>query len=144
LPEDWLDKYSTLLRIGQLKGKHLKISKMHFSLIDSLSDEIDTTAIQYELYEKKQKLLHFREMPQTPLPVAINVKLRDYQAEGYKWLSFLDEFGWGGCLADDMGLGKTLQVLAFLQQQKEQQKEATSLVVVPTTLIFNWQAEIEK
>jgi SNF2 family DNA or RNA helicase len=44
--------------------------------------------------------------------------LRNYQREGLGWLSFLKQFGFGGCLADDMGLGKTIQVLAFLQKMK--------------------------
>src|SRR5690554_1129744 len=50
---------------------------------------------------------------------------------------------WGGILADDMGLGKTLQVLAFLQLQANK-KPGTNLIVVPTTLLFNWENELKK
>src|SRR5690606_11502482 len=60
------------------------------------------------------------------------------------WLNFLDEFNFGGCLADDMGLGKTIQILAFLLIQKEKLAQNTNLVIVPTSLLFNWQEEIEK
>jgi SNF2 family DNA or RNA helicase len=56
----------------------------------------------------------------------------------------LDELGWGGCLADDMGLGKTLQTISFLQFVKEKYPGSTQLVVCPTSLIFNWENEIQK
>ena len=69
--------------------------------------------------------------------------MRHYQKEGLNWLNFLDEMQWGGILADDMGLGKTLQVLAFLQLQANK-KPGTNLIVVPTTLLFNWENELKK
>jgi SNF2 family DNA or RNA helicase len=69
--------------------------------------------------------------------------LRHYQKEGLNWLNFLDAMQWGGILADDMGLGKTLQVLTFLQHLINK-KHSTNLIVVPTTLLFNWEKEIEK
>jgi len=144
LPEEWLEKYASLFKFGQVKGDELKLSKLHFSLIDDLYAQIDDEKIQQEIQEKKQKLLYFKEIQDVPLPKNITATLRDYQQEGYKWLHFLDEFSWGGCLADDMGLGKTLQVLTFLQEQKNRFPDAVNLVVVPTTLLFNWQAEVEK
>ncbi len=144
LPEEWLQKYASVFRLGNVKDGHIELSKKHFSIIDNLSEEIDNLEVLREVEEKKRKLFHFTEMPQIALPGNIRANLRDYQTEGFKWLNFLDEFGWGGCLADDMGLGKTLQVLAFLQQQKNLNPRVTNLVVVPTTLIFNWNAEVEK
>jgi non-specific serine/threonine protein kinase len=144
LPEDWIKRIEPLLKFGIVKGDNIKLSKMHFSLIDELTDEIDNYEIQQELYDKKQKLLNFKEIQSIPLPTNLNAELRIYQEEGYKWLNFLDDFGWGGCLADDMGLGKTIQILAFLLNQKNQNPEVTNLVVVPTSLIFNWQAEAKK
>jgi superfamily II DNA or RNA helicase len=67
--------------------------------------------------------------------------LRTYQKIGVNWLLFLKEFGFGGILADEMGLGKTVQVLAFIAHFKEKKP---ILIVVPTSLIFNWQKEIQK
>ncbi len=67
--------------------------------------------------------------------------LRPYQQTGLNWLAFLDSLGFGACLADDMGLGKTIQVLAFLSQLR-QTAAAPSLLVVPASLIGNWQDEI--
>jgi superfamily II DNA or RNA helicase len=68
--------------------------------------------------------------------------LRPYQQTGLNWVGFLDSLGFGACLADDMGLGKTIQLLAFLSVKKQQ--NATSLLVVPASLIANWRSEIDK
>jgi len=144
LPDEWIRKLEPLLKFGRVNGEEIHLSKIHFSLIDELVSEVDNEEVFRELWEKKQKLLNFKEIPNVPLPNNINATLRLYQEEGYKWINFLDEFSWGGCLADDMGLGKTLQMLTFVQQQKNQNPARTNLVVVPTTLIFNWQAEAAK
>ena len=144
LPDDWLEKYGQMLKMGQVKGESLRLSKLHFSVIDQLYNEIDSEAIREEIAMKREKLLNFKKIRAVELPENVNATLRDYQLEGYKWLNFLDEFGWGGCLADDMGLGKTLQIITFIQAQKIKTPGAVMLVVVPTSLIFNWQAEVEK
>lgn len=144
LPDEWIAKLEPLMQFGRIQDDQIHLSKIHFSLIDELVSEIDNEDVHRELWEKKQKLLNFKQIPSVPLPQNIDATLRQYQEEGYKWLHFLDEFQWGGCLADDMGLGKTLQMLTFLQNQKNLNPEYTNLVVVPTTLIFNWQAEAAK
>src|SRR5690606_23507938 len=81
-------------------------------------------------------------------PQQFNGSLRPYQQAGYNWFHFLQKYRFGGCLADDMGLGKTIQTLAFLQKQKEltaqSEGPSTSLIVMPTSLVYNWQNEAEK
>ncbi len=144
LPQAWLKKYENLFRYGNIKKDKIAFPKTHFNLLDDLYEEIDNTAVAEEIAEKKRKLKDFRKLEQKPIPKGIQAELRDYQKEGFYWLNFLDEFQWGGCLADDMGLGKTLQVLTFLQYKKEQGETKPSLIVVPTTLIFNWENEIQK
>ncbi|WP_425447036.1 SNF2-related protein [Dethiothermospora halolimnae] len=67
--------------------------------------------------------------------------LRDYQIKGYKWLNTLAHLDLGGILADDMGLGKTLQAITYIYNLKG---EFPSLVIAPSSLIYNWQDEIEK
>lgn len=69
--------------------------------------------------------------------------LRDYQKFGYKWLKTLSHYSFGGILADDMGLGKTLQVLAFIKEERKNDKRPC-LVVAPTSLIYNWKSEADK
>ncbi|MGI6077997.1 MAG: SNF2-related protein [Fastidiosipilaceae bacterium] len=74
------------------------------------------------------------------VPTSVQANLRSYQRTGFRWLCSLNHYGFGGILADEMGLGKTLQSLAFLSYFKQQQT-CTSLVIAPTSLIYNWQSE---
>lgn len=77
------------------------------------------------------------------VPGGLNGKLRDYQKTGVKWLKTLAGYHLGGILADDMGLGKTLQVLTLLLGEKSEETEP-SLVIAPTSLVYNWQEEAAK
>ncbi len=79
--------------------------------------------------------------PKLPDNLSPNVKLRKYQIEGFQWLTRLDAWGAGACLADDMGLGKTLQALAFIASKAE---EGPALVVAPTTVCHNWLEQCER
>ncbi len=76
----------------------------------------------------------------------LHATLRPYQHTGVVWLGFLARLGLGACLADDMGLGKTLQVIAALLLRKNQRPapKSPSLLVVPTSLLGNWRAEIDR
>ena len=149
LPEEWLAKYGAVLRMGEVKGNNLKLSKMHFMLLEQF-EQIDETAILEELAAKRAKLQQFKNIVATKTPEGITATLRPYQKEGLNWLNFLHEFSWGGILADDMGLGKTLQVITFAQhlkniaKQKKKYVHKTHLVVAPSSLIYNWESEIEK
>ncbi|MDK0839233.1 DEAD/DEAH box helicase [Clostridium perfringens] len=91
------------------------------------------------LQEIVGKLLN-KEFKRKLLPKALNAELRPYQKEGFKWINEITDLGFGGVLADDMGLGKTLQIIAFLLSQKK----SKSIVVVPTSVIYNWMDEFEK
>lgn len=86
----------------------------------------------------------FSEMDGVALPKGINAEFREYQTKGFSWLWFLYQYGLNGILADDMGLGKTLQALALIQKAKEKDKHAPNLVVCPTSVVFNWENEIQK
>ncbi len=143
LPQEWVEKLSKYFRAGSVTHDQIKISKLKFHVIDELIKEINLPKIMEEIAEKKERLKAFKSMKKIRVPKELNGVLRDYQKEGLKWLNFLDEFQWGGILADDMGLGKTIQILAFLQLQKKKSKKA-NLVVVPTSLLFNWENEIQK
>ncbi len=82
-----------------------------------------------------------------PLPEGLNAQLRPYQQRGFSWMYRNSRIGFGSIIADDMGLGKTLQVIAMLLKLKEEKaidKKNRALVVVPTGLLTNWQAEIAK
>lgn len=78
-----------------------------------------------------------------PAKVDVKVRLRSYQQEGVKWIKYLYDNNLGGCLADDMGLGKTLQTIAMLTLVYPKVK-TPSLIVMPRSLLFNWQSELER
>ena len=88
------------------------------------------------------KLREFAGVVPVALPVGLNAELRPYQQDGLNWLQFLREYNLGGILGDDMGLGKTLQTLAHVLLEKEAGRaDRPSLVVAPTSLMFNWRRE---
>jgi SNF2 family DNA or RNA helicase len=78
------------------------------------------------------------------VPASIQATLRPYQQKGFEWLKMLSAINAGACLADDMGLGKTLQTICFIADRLEQVKEGMTLIVCPSSLIYNWQQEVAK
>ena len=78
-------------------------------------------------------------------PPGLHAQLREYQKRGVAWLAFLDSLDLCGCLADDMGLGKTIQVIArLLHEQSQQDRQPPTLLIAPTSVLGNWQKEIER
>lgn len=145
IPEEWLKRFDRYFRAGEITDGSIRTHKSNFQLIDELfENEVLNNDIQLELHQYKKKLNDFHSIAKVKVPKKLKAKLRDYQKEGLNWLNFLDEFNFGGCLADDMGLGKTLQIIAYMLTQHEKGNTGTNLVVVPTSLLFNWQREIEK
>ncbi len=146
LPEDWLKKYTLLLKVGETKGNKIRLKKFHFSVLDDLLSEIDENALLEELEIKKVRLENILDNDYSEIkpPEHLEAVLRPYQLAGFQWLKFLNEAGWGGILADDMGLGKTVQTLTFFQHYKNTHDKPKYMVVCPTTLMFNWEKEIDK
>ncbi|WP_239457170.1 DEAD/DEAH box helicase [Planococcus versutus] len=90
------------------------------------------------------KLLDKRDLPETPLPQNLLTELRPYQKVGFDYLVFMREEGFGLCLADDMGLGKTVQLITYLLHVHGKKPDQPSLIVCPTSVLGNWQKEIER
>ena len=78
---------------------------------------------------------------ESPVPQSFHAELRPYQQVGYRWLNRMHSLGFGACLADDMGLGKTVQVLCWLENLRVSRPDARVLLVVPASLIGNWEKE---
>ena len=146
MPKDWMEKFAGYFKAGEVKKEALQISNFQFGIIDELYQELEVKPdFLIQLYEKKQRIQNIANIEKIDIPKGIKAKLRDYQVHGLHWLNFLDKHQLGGCLADDMGLGKTLQMITFLQHLKITKKPKTpSLIIAPTSLIFNWQNEIDK
>lgn len=144
LPDEWIKKYALLFKVGEGKNNNLRLSKFHLSVIDELYDQRDEEELSFELDEKYERLRNFKSIPEIPIPQELENRLRPYQLSGFHWLNYLNIVGWGGILADDMGLGKTVQALSMLQHFAEEEGKLKALVVCPTTLIYNWENEIQK
>ncbi|WP_443945632.1 DEAD/DEAH box helicase [Pedobacter sp. AW1-32] len=144
IPEKWFTQYGSLFSLAET-GENLKLKKHHIGLINDLAED---SLANVTLERKLQRLSNFEDIADTQMPEHFKGHLRDYQKAGYNWFSFLREYNFGGCLADDMGLGKTIQTLAMLQKAKEDDHLAgshtTSLIVMPTSLIYNWLTEAKK
>ncbi len=128
----------------KLKGSRVNLPSNRALFIDNYINEKEIKDVRKnEKFEKLvQEILNPSDL-KFELDSSLKGVLRDYQKFGFKWMKTLAHYGFGGILADDMGLGKTLQVLAFIKSEQEDSKKP-NLVVAPTSLIYNWKAEVEK
>ncbi len=151
LPEEWLQKYGMLAGLGTAEGDLVRFRRSQTGLLDALLASQPEVSCD-EVFEKVRRELHsFAGVIPSDAPAGFNGTLRPYQKTGLGWMHFLQRFGFGGCLADDMGLGKTIQVLSLLEERRSLRKEAESpdqippsLVVMPRSLVFNWNKEAER
>lgn len=109
-----------------------------------LSEKIKSSNIEFikgtEVLKKMEDILYNINNTDICVPANLKTTLREYQIDGFKWLKSLSTLGFGGILADEMGLGKTIQIIAFLLSQESKK----TIIVSPTSLIYNWKAELEK
>ncbi|HFC29501.1 MAG TPA: DEAD/DEAH box helicase, partial [Oceanospirillales bacterium] len=134
------------------KQQKLTLTQAQLSRIKQLQDKFNDDndnqlvikADQW-LIDKAKQLANSHGIENIKQPANLQGKLRDYQITGVSWLQFLMQHQLGGILADDMGLGKTLQILTHILLEKNNNKlKSPCLIIVPTTLLSNWQAEIQK
>ena len=143
IPEAWLTQYSELFAFSTGNGSdnHFTLSKHHLALVQNLQEG---NLAELTMSRKLEKLRDFEKIEDYPLPLNFKGELRPYQKAGYNWMRFLNQYKFGGCLADDMGLGKTVQALALLQGEKEKGTDRATLLVMPTSLVYNWEVEARK
>jgi superfamily II DNA or RNA helicase len=140
IPDEWFTQYIELFAFSE-GDEQLTLRKHHMALVNDLYNGNLATVT---MSRKLEKLREFETIEDHPMPVGFRGELRPYQKAGYNWLQFVQNYKFGGCLADDMGLGKTVQTLAMLQHRKEQGAESATMLVMPTSLIYNWLHEAQK
>jgi len=165
LPLEWFSSYRDIFPFAKLEGNVIKLKKHHFQL---LQDKVKGLDRNY--FRKLEQINSITDQP-IAVPGELKAKLRNYQKDGYSWMYQLCENQLGGCLADDMGLGKTIQTLtlllkirkkntmSFLPDPEDQSQnqlslfeplpapseiQSASMIVMPTSLIHNWNNEIQK
>lgn len=166
LPEEWMKKYGLIAGLGEAHEDHLRFKKTQIGVLDALLAAQPEADFDENFARVRDELRRFDGVKPADPPDEFNGELRPYQKDGLGWINFLRQFGFGGCLADDMGLGKTIQVLALLEERRKLReslkshsqakrnggqtrpseggttnKVASSLVVVPKSLVFNWKQE---
>ncbi|HEX5603808.1 MAG TPA: DEAD/DEAH box helicase, partial [Pyrinomonadaceae bacterium] len=140
LPEEWLQQYGFLASFGATEEDHLRFQRTQTGVLDALLAARPEITCDETFARVRKEWQNFKGIKPVAAPRGFVGQLRDYQREGLGWFKFLQQFKFGGCLADDMGLGKTVQVLALLESRRNQDSRP-SLVVVPRSLVFNWQQE---
>lgn len=145
LPEEWISRLKEFFFAAEIVGEDLITPRSHFDTIAQLYREAELDdEVADAIRNYRQVFANLENIPTVTLPKGLQVQLRTYQLQGLNWLHFLHEQGFGGVLADDMGLGKTVQVIALMLLLKEKGGAETHLVVAPTSLVFNWRAEIQR
>jgi SNF2 family DNA or RNA helicase len=169
IPEEWFSKMKNMIMFGSDNEKGISLKKHYYGMLDVLTEEV-----QLEKLPELKALLKKDKFKLPEIDKNLLAILRTYQKKGIAWLTFLQRNNWGGILADDMGLGKTIQAIALLQSirttdpvkvselpmnEKNPQLELfgsihentvitpalmPSLIIMPLSLIHNWENEIDK
>jgi SNF2 family DNA or RNA helicase len=145
-----MDVITQLLDPEKLEqNQEVKLSRYHAALLVEMEKAFQATEMRWfgnqNLRELGRALEDFKGLKEAQVPKEFNAELRPYQQHGISWLQFLREFHLNGILADDMGLGKTVQTLAHLSIEKAAGRMTTPcLIIAPTSVVHNWQREIER
>ncbi|AZQ63332.1 DEAD/DEAH box helicase [Flammeovirga pectinis] len=140
IPNVWFTQYQELFYFLDNDSETPRLHKHHLALVQELQEG---SLAKVSLNKKLERLNDFETIEDYELPKSFKGKLRPYQKAGYNWMRFLSEYNFGGCLADDMGLGKTVQTLAILENERVSEN-GTSLLIMPTSLVYNWEMEAKK
>lgn len=164
LPLEWFSSYREMFPFIRPDGDLIRLRKHHYQLLQEKVKGVNQD------YFKKLEQLNSGFRQKVEVPKNLKATLRNYQQDGLSWMSSLNENHLGGCLADDMGLGKTIQTIALLLKVKKEKKttfrhpvdesglqfslfdghdereetQPASLIVMPTSLVHNWENEIQK
>ena len=147
LPEAWLERVAHKLQalgLDPSKPPKEQFAQFEAPVLDSLLDDLPGAVTDSFWDDLREKIHTFKEIKPVPPPKGLNAELRGYQKQGLAYLNFLREYHFGGILADEMGLGKTVQTLSFIQHMVEHGSTQPNLIVVPTSVLPNWEREAGK
>lgn len=145
LPAEWLEKFTVLVEIGESSDEKVRFRQQQAMLLQAILEE----NVQ-DIDGKYQRILTNMHEGAETVPQQLSppewfaAQLRPYQQIALAWLANLEQKGLSGILADDMGLGKTVEVLSMLSRRHDMNPDHPSLIVVPSSLIFNWMNEAAK
>ena len=140
LTNQFRKKLNAVQKYSEVSGDGTRINGLAAYALDDFFEDIGTLTVDDEWRQHVYRLENLEETIYD-IPSTLQTTLRDYQEDGFRWLSRLAQWGVGACLADDMGLGKTIQTLALLLQRGG---DGPALVVAPTSVCYNWEAETQK
>ncbi len=164
LPETWFARFGSILSLGKAEAQRIVLKPFHFMLLP------ETISHSNPAIADRIGMLENQKIKDQEIPVNLQALLRNYQYDGFNWLYHLWQNRLNGCLADDMGLGKTLQTLVLLLKLKRKEvpdsfsnpdsngqlsfvstagingeaHQPASLIVLPVSLLHNWENEIRK
>ncbi|MFT4126781.1 MAG: DEAD/DEAH box helicase [Gordonia sp. (in: high G+C Gram-positive bacteria)] len=143
-----LARLSELLKeaeaLGEIERDRVSTASLNATLWEELL-ELGVVDKQLKRWRTRMAKIAAATPPRrVPCPRTVKATLRDYQRDGFDWLTFLSANGLGGILADDMGLGKTLQTLTMIARQLADDADARFLVIAPTSVVPNWVAECRR
>ncbi len=140
LTESFRKRLDDLRSYSDKHGKDQRLNALALPVMEEIAEEVGEFKGD-AAWRKQVDRLRQAEQFVPKLPSTLQAELRDYQQEGFEWLSRLSAWGVGACLADDMGLGKTLQAIAVILTRAG---EGPTLVIAPTSVCFNWQNELDR
>ena len=140
LTQEFRQRLEELRGFTQRKGKGIGFHPLAVLAVEDLVKDVGKLQADKHWKAHIERLQQMQNL-QPQLPSTLQAELRDYQIEGFNWLSCLAYWGVGACLADQMGLGKTVQALAVILQRAPQ---GPTLIIAPTSVCMNWISEVER
>ena len=149
----WLKKIRSLMDradSGEWTVKDLLFQELPEEIVpiedeDEIADPLFAFSMHQSLKGYMDMLSDKKGLPDVGVPTTLQAELRPYQVDGFNWLVFMRENHFGACLADDMGLGKTVQLISYLLHVHAlKETDSPSLIICPTSVLGNWQKEIER
>jgi superfamily II DNA or RNA helicase len=145
LTDNWLAEYATIIKHSKIDKKQLQVPQW-LAISEQQNKEANLNLKITVTEDWWQQWKRWQQPDEILFPVSKKIKatLRPYQQKGFEWLKMLAAINAGACLADDMGLGKTLQTICFITDRLENLPDGIALIICPSSLIYNWQQEINK